>query len=107
MNGLFKKKCFSGKEKLLFASPKMKLLSEYLLCIVLFPYINGYKILGLFPHPATSHFNVFQPILRRLADDGHEVTVVSHFPDPNSSKNYKDLTLQGETLTNAISLQVS
>lgn len=86
----------------------MKLLTEYLLRIALVvPYINGYKILGLFPHPATSHFNVFQPILRRLADEGHEVTVVSHFPDPNPSKNYQDLTLQGETLTNAISLQVS
>lgn len=86
----------------------MKLLCEYLLFIVLLVrHINGYKILGLFPHPASSHFNVFQPILRRLADNGHEVTVVSHFPDPNPSKNYKDLTLPGETLTNAISLQVS
>lgn len=87
----------------------MKLFSEYLLILVLelVRYTNGYKILGLFPHPATSHFNVFQPILRRLADNGHEVTVVSHFPDPNPPNNYKDLTLEGESLTNAISLQVS
>lgn len=85
----------------------MKLLAECLLFVVLVPYINGYKILGLFPHPASSHFNVFQPILRRLAENGHEVTVVSHFPDPSPPKNYKDLTLPGDTLTNGISLQVS
>lgn len=85
----------------------MKWFFNYLLIIVLIPSMNGYKILGLFPHPATSHFNVFKPILRGLADAGHEVTVVSHFPDPSPSKNYKDLTLPGETLTNAISLQVS
>lgn len=85
----------------------MKLLAECLLLVVLVPYINGYKILGLFPHPASSHFNVFQPILRRLAENGHEVTVVSHFPDKSPPKNYKDLTLPGETLTNGISLQVS
>lgn len=81
--------------------------SHYLLLIAFVPSLNAYAILGLFPHPATSHFNVFQPILRGLADAGHDVTVVSHFPDPNPSKNYKDLVLPGETLTNAISLQVS
>lgn len=85
----------------------MKWFCKYLLLVTLIPILNAYKILGLFPHPATSHFNVFQPILRGLADAGHEVTVVSHFPDANPSKNYKDLVLPGETLTNAISLQVS
>lgn len=84
----------------------MKLFAEFLLIVALVRYTSGYKILGLFPHPATSHFNVFQPILRDLANRGHEVTVVSHFPDPNPPKNYKDLTLPGKTLTNAISLQV-
>lgn len=81
--------------------------AKCLLVIALIPSLNAYNILGLFPHPATSHFNVFQPILRGLADAGHDITVVSHFPDPNAPKNYKDLKLPGETLTNAISLQVS
>lgn len=81
-------------------------LTEILLIVTLVRLSSCYKILGLFPHPASSHFNVFQPILRELANKGHEVTVVSHFPDPNPSKNYKDLTLPGQTLTNAISLQV-
>ncbi len=85
----------------------MKFIAKLILIIALIPLINGFKVLGIFPHPATSHFNVFQPILRRLADNGHEVTVVSHFPDPNPPANYKDLKLPGETLTNAISLQVS
>lgn len=94
-------------KKQLFTSKRMKLWSKLLLIVVLVQYTNGYNILGLFPHPASSHFNVFQPILRKLADEGHKVTVVSHFPDPNPPKNYEDLILPGETLTNAISLQVS
>ncbi|KAG4074841.1 hypothetical protein HA402_009266 [Bradysia odoriphaga] len=83
----------------------MKLFTEFVLIVALVRYASGYKILGLFPHPATSHFNMFQPILHELANKGHEVTVVSHFPHPNPPINYKDLTLPGETLTNAISLQ--
>lgn len=65
------------------------------------------KILGLFPHPAISHFHVFHPIMRGLADAGHDVTVVSHFPDENAPANYKDLHLPStDSLTNAIDLEV-
>lgn len=65
------------------------------------------RILGLFPHPATSHFHVFHPIMRGLADVGHDVTVVGHFPDKNAPANYKDLILPSTgSLTNAIDLGV-
>lgn len=68
---------------------------------------SGYRILGLFPHPGVSHFHFFHPIMRELAEAGHNVTVVSHFPDARASKNYKDLPLTGmDTLTNAVDLDV-
>ncbi|XP_052892383.1 UDP-glucosyltransferase 2-like [Anopheles moucheti] len=67
---------------------------------------NGYRILGLFPHPGLSHFKVFHPIMRGLANNGHHVTVVSYFPDANPVPNYHDLRFEGQDiLTNAFSLQ--
>lgn len=68
--------------------------------------INALNILALFPHPAISHFRFFQPILRGLADAGHNLTVVGLFKYENAPANYRDIILPGEVLTNAIGLQV-
>lgn len=46
--------------------------------------------------------------MRGLAEAGHDVTVVSHFPDKNPPANYTDLTFsKTETFTNSIDLAVS
>lgn len=72
------------------------------------PTSDGLRILGLFPHPGISHFHFFQPIMLGLAEKGHNVTVVSHFPEKNLHPNYKDLPLKGlDLLTNAVDLAVS
>lgn len=76
------------------------------------PAVNGLRILGLFVHPGLSHFHFFHPIMRGLAEAGHDVTVVSEFPDPNPPKGYKDLVLskQGglsDGLVNAVDLDVN
>lgn len=68
--------------------------------------VAAIRILGLFPHPAISHFRFFQPILRGLADAGHDVTVVGLFKHENPPPNYHDVIIPGEILTNAIGLQV-
>lgn len=66
------------------------------------------RILGLFPHPGVSHFHFFHPILRGLAERGHEVTVISHFPDKSPPVGYHDVPLTGlDTLTNSVDLKVS
>lgn len=68
----------------------------------------SYKILGLFPHPGLSHFHFFEPILKGLAAAGHEVTVVSHFPNANPPPNYVDLPLEGmKLLSDSVSFEVS
>lgn len=68
---------------------------------------NSLKVIGLFQHPGVSHFHFFHPIMRGLADAGHDVTVVSHFPDKNAPSNYKDLVLgKTEILTNSVDLEV-
>lgn len=69
---------------------------------------SSLKVLGLFPHPGVSHFHFFHPIMRGLAEAGHDVTVVSHFPDKNAPPNYKDLKLSDTNLLmNSVDLEVS
>lgn len=70
----------------------LKLLTLSLVLIV----CDGYKILGLFPHPGKSHFDVFKPLLKELALKGHDVTVISHFPLDKPLGNYTDITLRKE-----------
>ncbi|XP_049309950.1 UDP-glucosyltransferase 2-like [Bactrocera dorsalis] len=64
----------------------------------LVPASYSLKILGLFPHAGISHFHFFHPLMRGLAEKGHDVTVLSHFPDKSPPPGYKDLPLKGELL---------
>ncbi|XP_037302846.1 UDP-glucosyltransferase 2-like [Manduca sexta] len=57
--------------------------------------VHSARILSLFPHTGKSHQMVFEPLLRRLAERGHHVTVVSFFPIKNAPANYTDVSLQG------------
>lgn len=71
--------------------------------------INGYRILGVFPHFGISHFYVFHPIMRGLAESGHNVSVISYFPDKNPHPNYKDFILKKDNLilTESFNLKVT
>lgn len=74
----------------------MKLTLRFtLLIVVLTRLIDALNILGIFPYHGTSHFLVFQVYLRELANRGHNVTVISHFPDKNPPSNYHDISLAG------------
>ncbi|KAM8716696.1 hypothetical protein ACLKA7_003550 [Drosophila subpalustris] len=68
---------------------------KLLLVFCIFGFGQGLKILGLFPHPAKSHFQFFHPIIRRLAESGHNVDVVSTFPDAQAPPGYTDYSLPG------------
>lgn len=68
---------------------------------------KSHRILGLFPHPGMSHFQFFHPVMKALAEAGHEVTVLSHFPSKVPIINYKDEVLSGQQdLTNFVNLEV-
>ncbi|XP_063828978.1 UDP-glucosyltransferase 2-like [Ostrinia nubilalis] len=54
---------------------------------------NPIKILGIFPYDRKSHFIVFKVLLQELARRGHDVTIISHFPEENPPKNYHDISL--------------
>lgn len=51
----------------------------------------AFNILGIFPYQGKSHFFQFKVYLRELANRGHNVTVVSYFPDKAPPPKYKDV----------------
>lgn len=57
--------------------------------------VSSLKILGILPYEGKSHFFLFEPYLRELARRGHDVTVISHFPQKQAVKNYTDISLAG------------
>lgn len=57
--------------------------------------VDGLKILGLFPLPGKSHFSTGEELFKILADRGHQLDVVSHFPQKKLYPNYNDISLDG------------
>lgn len=85
----------------------LQVIVSILMMTTVIPESSSLQILGLFPHPGVSHFHFFHPIMLGLAEAGHNVTVLSHFPDKNAPPNYKDLVIGGqENLTNSVDLAV-
>lgn len=83
--------------KTIHESVNMKL---HLLCWIsllgIFETAVSYRILGLFIHPGRSHYIVYSPLMKGLALKGHNVTVVSYFPEKNEIPNYTDLSFDLE-----------
>lgn len=53
------------------------------------------NILSILPYHGKSHFFVFKVLLHELANRGHNLTVISHFPRSNPPSNYHDISLAG------------
>jgi hypothetical protein len=68
----------------------------WLLLLMLMPValIRGAKVLGVFPFPSRSHLNVQKALMFELARRGHEVTVLSSFPENKVIPNYTDIELK-------------
>lgn len=48
------------------------------------------KILAIFPYPAKSHFTFNNAVMKSLSDAGHQITIITSFP--------QDITLENFTL---------
>ncbi|XP_031625529.1 UDP-glucuronosyltransferase 2C1-like [Contarinia nasturtii] len=61
-----------------------------------FLYQNGisYKILGILPVPSKSHYYIGHSLLKGLALEGHDVTVMSPFKEEKPIKNYKEVLIE-------------
>lgn len=75
-----------------------KYLKTSLINIFLFlPVLHSARILGIFPVHSRSHHSINQPIVKRLAERGHNVTIISHFTSKISLPNYKEIVIERGT----------
>lgn len=58
------------------------------------PSSEGARILGVWPMEAPSHFFLGNRLFKELAARGHEVTMISAFPQKTPVKNYRDIALK-------------
>ncbi|XP_075147408.1 uncharacterized protein LOC142221536 [Haematobia irritans] len=66
--------------------------------------VAGYKYLAVLHTPSKSHFIVGSSLMRALAEKGHEVYVISPFPQKQPIKNYHDIPIP--SMLNAFSEKV-
>lgn len=66
--------------------PLILLISALIVC-------DGYRILGIFPLVARSHMMFFEQTMKGLARRGHQVDVISVFPQKKPYPNYTDLEI--------------
>lgn len=64
--------------------------------------ISSSRILALFPYIGKSHFDVYEPYVRELAARGHQVVVLSHFPQKHPVANYTDISLVGSITVDSV-----
>lgn len=70
------------------------LITAIVICaIATFYPVNTAKILAVLPYQGLSHHMVYLPILRELANRGHDVTVISNFP--STHPNITDISILG------------
>lgn len=53
------------------------------------------RILGVFPYPSKSHHILGKCLLKALAKKGHQVTMMSPFPEEDLITNYRQIELTG------------
>lgn len=59
-------------------------------------YSFGARILAVFPHYGASHFMAFEPLMLELASRGHEVVVISRYPQSEKIENYFDIDVNND-----------
>lgn len=70
----------------------MKTFYFLLALIAQFTFIEGFKVLGILPFMSNSHFAIGESIVKTLHKAGHEVTVISPYPQKNVLKNFTDIS---------------
>lgn len=87
----------------------MKFNAVFILFIVICTLRNLHaaRILALFHQNSESHFVMFEPLLKALSARGHNVVVVSHFPQHSPVKNYADISISGPSVRFNNSLNIT
>lgn len=61
--------------------------------------LNALNIVALFLFPTRSPVVTFQPLFKRLTEDGHNLTLISYFSLEGIEKNYKEIIIGGDEVT--------
>lgn len=69
----------------------MKLVGFLLAAISALSITNGANILGVFPINGRSHWAVYESLMKALAARGHNVTVITSFPQKTPVANWTDI----------------
>lgn len=73
----------------------MRLLKLVVFLTVLVHTSFAYNILAIFPTNSRSHYFDGEVLLKSLASDGHNVTVISMYPQKTKVPNFHDYTVLG------------
>lgn len=66
---------------------------KFYLLTIFVSFTHCMNILVLFPHPGKSHFLMYSHIFKTLAIKGHNITVISYYPQKENISNYRDVVL--------------
>lgn len=55
---------------------------------------TAYKILGILPTASKSHYYIGHNLLKGLAEEGHDITVITPFKEKDPIPNYKEVFLE-------------
>lgn len=72
---------------------KSKVVVLFALCVISST-VNSYKILGVLQSASKSHYIIGHAIMKALAQDGHQVTVLTPFKEKYSIPNYEEVYLE-------------
>lgn len=56
--------------------------------------VNSFRFLAILPVTSKSHYYIGHNLMKGLAEDGHEVTVISPFKANEQIKNYNEVFLE-------------
>lgn len=73
----------------------MRAITLSLVVIVLVQSSDAFNILAIFPTMAKSHYFDGEALLKSLASDGHNVTVISTYPQKTPIPNFNDYAVFG------------
>jgi glucuronosyltransferase len=71
-----------------------KILTLFALCSLIIQNVGAAKILGVFPFPGKSHSVMLLPLMKELANKGHEVTVITNFRLNEKIANYTEILIE-------------
>ena len=72
----------------------MNLLLKFSVLCVLYQIVSSYKFLAVLPVTSRSHYYIGHNLMKGLAEEGHEVTVISPFKQNKPIDNYKEVFLE-------------